>query len=411
MTYKPVSLWVIISILLGVISTIAIHAYSLETGFLGFAPLASLGDDRLYWDLSQKIQEGNAPENLIHIYPAILAFLFSVLGRNIIYGKLFNILCYVLIVFYGILTTRILCQLKQLPLKDIKFASYMAGAILAIYPSQLFYSTQLFKDPLLTLCGIANLYYFISLFREPARRTFLFWLITFAGLFNLRPYAAISLLLSMLSYLIFVWKTKRSRKFFVVAAFVLAITFLPSFFGLGLFASDLISPWFDGDKLTEFRESAYADASSSVDISIDYSNPVSFLFTFSISFATVILGPFPWQIRSIAHLIAFPEALILLSTLIWMNVFSSATNSQARSKSSVELLPLFACLVSAGFIALFSDNIGATSRIRILAWDFLFIYISVVLASYRSSRRSKRLKSLEQNRIHLNTTSQFKSSD
>jgi hypothetical protein len=386
--------WAVVAALIGITFNLAMHVLSHQLGFQGFAPLASFNDDKLYWGLSQKIQEENGPSSIIHIYPVLLAGLFDLFGRHLFLGKAFNTIAYATTVFFGVLAAREVSLWKQLPTKEVNLTCHLVGMLFSFYPSQLFYSTQLFKDPPLVCAGIANFYFTILLLKGGTKNigAWVGWVLSLGLLYNLRPYAAISLILGVLAYLVFVWKTKPFRKLLVTGSALAILAVLPMFFGLGLFASDYLAPWLNPEKISELREGGYSAAGSSSDITIDYSNPLLFLITFALSFGTTLLGPFLWQVRSIVQIVALPEALIASAFIVRLITMK---HRKTISLNPVERIPLLCCLLSVGFIALFSDNIGATSRLRMLAWDLLFIYIAVSIASYRLQKRLEKVKHLK----------------
>jgi hypothetical protein len=396
MNYKKPILWAFVAFILRLIVGLAIHIYSVNAGYKGFVPLASYNDDVLYWEVSNALYSGNTPEFVPNIYPVFLAYFFQLTSPSILGAKFLNILSNVFSVFFGVLLVRDICSTLSLSKRQAKLAMNVSGLLFSIYPSQLFYSTQMIKDPFLIFFGMVNIYVSLCILRS--RLTFflcLAWLATFLGLLSFRPYAALSLLISIISYLLFVWKTKTTRKIIVIIMIVGLSAFLPSILGLGFFASDYIGPFLNPEKIAEFREVGYSIGDSSTDIVIDYSSPVSFLLTFGLSSLTTMFGPFPWQIKSAVQLIAFPEAAFAL--LIVMTVSLSKLKRRKpqpkpgglqKNSNEIILINLF-CFTLICMISLFSDNLGANTRLRVLPWNLFIISASISFAQSFCNRQPK----------------------
>jgi len=119
------------------------------------------------------------------------------------------------------------------------------------------------------------------------------------------------------------------------------------------------------------QASTYSIGGSAAGIEIDFSHPLAFLTSYGYSFATAMFGPFPWQLASAVQWIALPEALGLwLLSPIW--VWGIITLIRGRLGED-GLLLLFS-LVLIGAVALFSDNIGANTRRRLLPWGAFLLF-------------------------------------
>ncbi|SDG20242.1 hypothetical protein SAMN04244560_01947 [Thermoanaerobacter thermohydrosulfuricus] len=94
--------------------------------------------------------------------------------------------------------------------------------------------------------------------------------------------------------------------------------------------------------------------------------------TYAYSFITAMFGPLPWQIKSFIVAIGLLDAIwIWLLIPQWIKGIKKLL--KRREVEIGELVFLFSLVLIAA-IALFSDNIGANTRLRMLAWDAFFIY-------------------------------------
>ena len=68
--------------------------------------------------------------------------------------------------------------------------------------------------------------------------------------------------------------------------------------------------------------------------------------------------------------IALPESLVMLS----LGIVASSRKSKPSAYQREQLLLLILAVLMSAAIALFSDNIGANTRLRLLPWSALLIY-------------------------------------
>jgi hypothetical protein len=368
--------WLVISGILRLIVCLAIHGYSLETGYQGFVPF-SYGDDQLYWELSNTILDTSTLDYLPNPYPLILAGLFQITGRSLLAGKLLNVIVSSLTVYFGVLVSHEISMYCKFTVFERRRACNFSGILLTLFPSMLFLSGQLVKDPLTVFFGICSVYLSLLVFFQKKYIFSLPLIVALGALFAFRPYAGISVVFGLLAYLGFIWEAKLPRKILLFAPLVIILAVLPSFLGYGLFGSTYWLPWLDAQKLSEFREAGTSIGNTAADISLDFSNPISFIWTYSQSYFNVFLGPFPWQWNSPKLFMAVPETII-----VWVIAFKSATklfnhkSTRLRLKSANFLLIISCFLIAT--IALFNDNFGTTSRIRHFAWSLMIIYFSII---------------------------------
>ncbi|RYG75217.1 hypothetical protein EON80_01380 [bacterium] len=376
--------WFIFSLGVQILAMLAIHIFSLNHGFGGLYPLASGHDDGYYFSLASDLARGGDAGVLPSFYPRILGALFYFTGPDLIVGKMLNVVAGAFSVMTGVLLARDLAREDALLGGRNELASNLAGEraanlagfFLTFYPSQLWYSTQIVKDPILVFLGLWALLLGVRFLRRPSFGQGLLWLAAFCGLFVFRSYAAFALGVAVVLF------TVRFRRKWL--PFILVIAAIgPLAVGQGLFGWSQIQPWLDTQRLESFREVVYSTGGSAADIRLDFSNPLSFLLTYPYSFATVMFGPFPWQLRSAGQAIALVEAIAIWGLIgVWIRGFIEIWRGRpgGEHQGYASLLMLFSVLLL-GSVALFSDNIGANTRLRLLPWCAFFVFAAVRMES------------------------------
>jgi hypothetical protein len=365
-------LWFTIALIIRLVAAVALHLYSLSHGFEGLFPLASGSDDITYWNVALALYAGQDVADIPNVYPRVLAGFFRLVGPSLILGKLLNVVAGAVTVYLGVLLVKEL-EKGQPTGRPSNRAAHWAGFFLTFYPSLLFYSTQLVKDPILVMLGLWALYLGIRFFRHPRLGYAGLWAGAFGGLFLFRFYAALALAISVFIY------TLRYRKKWLIPSFVLAGA-IPYALGWGVFAWAFLGPRLSLEYLTFFRTTSYSIGGSAAGIEINTSNPITFITSYSYSFATAMFGPFPWQVRSAVQLVALPEAALMW--LLFPRWVRSAFRLFRRRIGEAELVMIFSLVLIAA-VALFSDNIGANTRLRLLPWSAFLLYVSLRMPRIR----------------------------
>ena len=131
---------------------------------------------------------------------------------------------------------------------------------------------------------------------------------------------------------------------------------------------------------------------SSMLIKTGLDNPLTFIKNSLWSFANVLLGPFPWQLTSLRHLLTLPEVIgwYFLLFFIVKGIIESI-----RKKNTI-ILPLiiFSCLVM-GVLALFMSNFGIITRIRISAFLSLLCILPLGLQNFDQNKILQKLKAFK----------------
>ncbi len=374
--------WFFFALAVRITATLAIHLFSLNHGFGGFYPLASGHDDGFYFNSAADAARGVDLGVLPSFYPRALGFLFYLTGPDLLVGQMFNGLMGALSVGVGVLLARDLTREEAILDGKNEFetaasserAGHIAGFALCFYPSLLWYSTQLVKDPILVFFGMWALLLAVRLLRRPQFFGAIWLLAALCGLFLFRTYAALCLIFAIMLF------TLRFRRQWL-GPIVLAAAIGPLLAGQGLFGWNQIQPWLDAERLESFREVVYSTGGSVANVQVDYSSALGFLTTYPLSFATAMFGPLPWQWRGGASLAAVPEVLVVwpLIPLWWRGLREIGRGRRGRAPGGYSALLLLFSVILIAAVALFSDNIGANTRLRLLPWCAFLVFAAVRL--------------------------------
>jgi hypothetical protein len=375
--YKPALFWFFVSLVVRFTAGAAIHLYSHSAGYNGFVPLAAGADDAGYFNLATEILAGRADqlEWIPTSYPYMLAGLFAVSGESLVAGKLLNVFFASWTIYFAVLLTRRLQiahgsygKNESPSWRSLSSPVNLTGLALTFYPSALFYASQMTKDTLLVFFGVLFIFLLVRAMQQKRFASWALVLIPFAGLADFRAYALLSLMAGFALWLVVQPGLLRRHAGKIAIIGLVSIPII----------SVLVEPYrhyFNLETLASFRNSSYTGGSS-VGITLDFTNPLTFCVSYAYNFVTVLFGPFPWQVQSEQHLIALVEAIpmYLFIPLILSRMITSLLPSSRHER----LLFLMAMLQIASF-ALLSDNLGTNARLRILSWSCLIIHFSITL--------------------------------
>lgn len=374
--FKPALFWFLVTFFLRMGIGILTHIYSLQIGKGGFFPLASGHDDRAYWIQAISILNGYKPSHLKNPYPIVLAYLYHFTTPSLLLGKFLNILLASLSVWFGVLLIWELTKDSPKSLYEPLHPVNLVGFLLTFYPASVFYSTQLLKDSLILLFGILALYFSVLALKRKKIRYWILWGGSIACLFPFRPYAAIAIAFGLGIYFFIYWRASLSYKLIFFALFVLIFGLIPYVEGQGWFGYLYIKEYASLEVVENIRKTAYSHGGSAIGIVFSRKNPLHLLVSYLYSLLTVALGPFPWQGKSMNILLALPEAFLMWLLLpAWVRGIKTIF-TRRRGEENLLLLESLSLM---GTIALFSDNIGADTRLRLLPWSIFFIFASFVI--------------------------------
>lgn len=160
-------------------------------------------------------------------------------------------------------------------------------------------------------------------------------------------------------------------KIFLVVLFVLIATFLLDYFQFGKLKEIQeagFSPEFMADRLSTIRE-----ANTTYLNNLIPTNPVDIIWQSPIRILFFLLKPFPWDIRSVGHLIVWFDALLWLY-IVW-TIFA---HRKEIKRNPAAMVLLFCCLVSIFAFAYGTSNYGTAVRHR----TKFFVEMLVVVAPF-----------------------------
>jgi hypothetical protein len=247
----------------------------------------------------------------------------------------------------------------------------MTAMLAAFTPSLILWSSVGIKDTLVTLMIITSLFSAIELKEKFTVGRVLGTILPIFALQPLRFYMVYFVGFAVLGSLIL----NRGARFFTGIYKQVLIAGL----ALGLFTfTGLMSRVEEGTEVFSFERvstfrAGMADAGSGFRRDVDISTPTKALFFLPIGLATILLGPFPWQMTSLRPILTAPE------TIAWWILFPSMLRgvrlAARRLFSETSPLLLFAASMTCGY-ALIHGNVGSAFRQRAQIFMLLFIFVS-----------------------------------
>jgi hypothetical protein len=342
------------------------HSLSILLGYEGFA---YRGDDPLYQRLATEIAtllgQGRISEAFHYtdfFYPKVLAGLYLLSGPNLLVGKALN-------AWIGSLTPILAYRImQQVGINSRK--AFFAGLIIALYPSHIYHSSQLFKDPLTITAALAAVFLVLALFDRFKLTYVIQVIIWFIILLQLRYYFAIIFLISVLISSVLRLHYKKGVRLVLIGLMLLGLGFTMERLGVGFFSAQVLKT-LNPEFLAVLREADYSWGGGAIGVRIDFFNPFGFLQTYIVSLIYLLFAPFPW------YAMRGPQWMMaVIETLVWYSIFPFVFKGAIKGigKPKVCMLVVFG-LGMLATIALFADNVGAITRLRMLPF-ILFIIVS-----------------------------------
>lgn len=225
--------------------------------------------------------------------------------------------------------------------------------IITIYPTLLFYSTDIFRDTfmllvyLLVLFFVKSILFSKSIFSKTILLIFCIPLIYF--IYNLREYLGLSIILS----LFFVGLSFSKKKILVYSILYILILFLLNYMGF------LTS-------VTEYRE-IFEEAGGGSTIGLSFSNPILFIPNLILSFLAQMFGLY---ITNPLSLLVF-----IIETIPFAMCFFYIFKNIRYQDKFVRFLLLF-FLIYASVWVIGNDNVGTAVRLR------MFNYFSIYICAF-----------------------------
>lgn len=307
-----------------------------------------------------------------HCYPVIVGYIYAFTSPSMLMGEILNAWIVALIA--------ILAYLTVIAIGGSKKGAFLVGLIINFYPSLLFYSSLLLKDALVvffTLCGILLL---IKLIKRFDWRLFVIFYLVLGATVHFRFYIGYAIMLTfIICWFLFGNFQFKKRVLFLILIIPL-FGFIPQFFaGQGYWGAGTTKTFLNQESITYYREVVYAPGTTSAStytIETGFNSPFKFLKNSMISFSYSLLGPFPWQIKYKRHLLSLFETIPWYVLLFFIGK-GIIRNFKQHYKTIFPLL--FFSLLVFGTLALFINNFGIITRIRIPAFVSLLCFVPLGL--------------------------------
>lgn len=336
-------------------------------------------------EISNRVHSGNFAINdlqLGHFYPVIVGYVYAFTTPSMLLGELLNAwLAALSAVFVYLIVKEIGGSEKE---------GIIIGLITNIYPSLIFFSSLLLKEPLVVLLCAIGLLLTIKIIKNFSFKIALILYAVFIGLTHFRIYISIALVLAFVICWFLFSEFKIKKKLVYGLIIILLIGLLPIISGgeaagLGFFGTDFFKKFLNAESIIYYREVVYAPPvkdltiseeqankkiensgnSSSIPIKVGLDNPYTFVKNSLLSFLAALLGPYPWQMKFGKQLFALPEVIAWYFALVFITI-GAVKNFRQKHKVILPLI-LFAIFVL-GVQALFINNYGIIVRIRMPAF-------------------------------------------
>ena len=331
--------------------------------------------------ISKNFQQGNFSIKNISLqnpdlytdnyYPVFLGVIYALTLPKELIGIMLNVwLAAVSICFVYLIV---------LEIDGSKKSAFLVGIISAIYPSYIFDSGLLLKDALEINFVILGLFFLIKTIKRYAWYNFLLLYLSFICATHFRFYIGYALIMTfIISWFLFSGIIFRRRIIYGII-FIILLGFIPeTAYNQGYYGVESFRAYLNPKTINFYRNEAYFPIKSvsadkeSGEINLPIStlsvgknssfvvrnNAVGYLE----SFAYVLLGPLPWQIKSVWQLLALAETIPWYFILIFI-VYGMIFLVKKGIKAAAPLL-IFS-FVAMGVIAVFETNLGIIVRTRI----------------------------------------------
>lgn len=392
--------------------------------YADFQPFSGgVGDYIVYNQEAQRISQGlhqgtfslkevifDGPSlQITNYYSLVVGFIYRLTLPEMIIGELFNAWLIALSVLFVFLITKEITNSERW--------AFLIGLIINIYPSYTFYGGLLLKEALFVCLILAGLFLIIKSIKNFSWRNFLIFYIVLIIATNLRFYIGYVLLFTFIFSLFLLFRLKPKEKIIYGMIILLLLGFVPEIAAnQGFYGINTYRDFLNQEVITYYREEAYVyqdtvsipphkrganitvdkelaspsltlddprrGEGSTVVIKTRFDNPPIFLKNNLESFINVILGPFPWQIKYTRQLLALFETIPWYFLLFF--IIKGVLRSIKERRRTVFPL-IFFSLLTFGVLAIYIDNFGILTRVRMSA----FIALSCLIPF---SFRDKQIK-------------------
>jgi len=403
--------------------------------FTGFRPFGGGADYELYNNTAIQIADRFSHFNFslerlysAHYFPVLIGVIYIYTLPQMIIGQLFTVW------LAGI--SAIILYLLVLEIGGTKKSAFLAGLIVAFYPSYLYFGSLLLKDTLVIPIALSGLLLSVKILKNFSVLKFSAFFIFLTALIHFRFYIGYALLFSFVIswFLASGFAIKKRTIYGIVMIFILG--FSPQMLGSGYYGFKNLEAFLTPQKITFYREIIYNTSSVNQVLCPELSVPAStdppvsapssdmplcpifenhspfiktdamatktnsqrgegssfvvdvgfkegiltFFKNYLESFIYSFAGPFPWQIVHTRQLFALIENIPwYLLLIVFIYNFIKLVKREGILKILVRhklVAPLFFFgLISLGALSLFINNFGIILRIRMPVFISFFCII------------------------------------
>jgi len=354
-------------------------------------------------EVAQRVQHGNFSLQGIsygHFYPAIIGYIYALTMPEVLIGQMFNAFLAALLAIFVYFIVR--------EMRGSEKEGFVSGLLTIFYPSLLFFGSLLLKEVLAALiCSIALLL-ILKIINKFSWTRFALLYASLLGLIHFREYIGFAAIITFIVCW-FIFSNLKIRKRLVYGAiFVVLLGFLPIISagegtGSGYYGVNFFKAYLNRNTITHFREelsipspnispetgfptydAPLSDSNitetgevvakpvtkrgrgSVVTVETGFDNAFSFVKNSLIALTYATLGPFPWQMRYLRHLLVLPELL-----LWYLALFFTIKGIRRPARSNVFVILIFSFIVFST-LSVYLCDFGITTRIRIPAFIAVF---------------------------------------
>lgn len=370
------------------ILTTVIYFISIKMGQQGITiPLFNGVDDGIYyWDWALKASQGllGRDETRFNAYVVGMFMKYTGLSNPYIF-RIFNQIGFMLLIYFSfmLIDMQAGAESKNYAPKTLLLYCFLFYASLVLNVN-----LSIYRDIWIYMFFTASVAYAVKIIYKQKYRFITLFFIMLWLLYNLRPYAAFSVLLSLaLHFFIFFADKRMNNKILIV--FILCITTIFAVVYYTFFI-DYRMPIVNLTLREGLKYRAYvAFGESQMGIGLDQPNVFLFLLNYAYSFVGNMIGPLPWHISGWSTCLVFfvetvPMVYIIHSLFILRSTFSN-----------IQKYLLLNALIWISLIAITNDNIGTGTRLRVLTWVMLMIvFVVIKMNAYKERGKCPCIKKL-----------------
>ncbi|MEK7080242.1 MAG: glycosyltransferase family 39 protein, partial [Patescibacteria group bacterium] len=240
-------------------------AFSIHLGtvffihYTGFQPFSGGAGDYSEYDviarqISERIIQGNFSLQGIeygHFYPVIIGYIYTLTLPQAFIGQIFNAWLVALLVIF--------IYLIVLEIGGSKKDALLAGLVVSIYPSLLFFGSLLLKDVLVGLLALIVLFLIFKVLKDFSWPKFLIFYIFLGALIHFRIYIGFAAIITFVVCWFIFSNIKIKKRLIYGILFIFLLGFLPNYSGgqgagQGYYGTNVLKVLLNPGTITQYRE-------------------------------------------------------------------------------------------------------------------------------------------------------------